>query len=80
VRWPDKEVKVIVDIAVVVIDRNANTSINCVRKGKSRKRATTVTGAPRRANSDESPLWSIALSGSQANPVFASQQTSGDRA
>jgi hypothetical protein len=37
-------VSVMVEIAVVVIDKNAKISINCVRKGKLRTRAATFMG------------------------------------
>jgi hypothetical protein len=38
IRCSDKLVSVIVEMAVVVIDRNAKTNMSCVRSGKSRMR------------------------------------------
>jgi hypothetical protein len=40
------EVSAMVEIAVVVIDRNAKTSINCVRNGKLRRRVAAVINGP----------------------------------
>ena len=42
----DMVVSVMVEIAVVVIDRNAKTSINCVRNGKLRRRMAILTAGP----------------------------------
>ena len=47
-RWLDRVVRVMVEMAVVAIERSANTHINCVRKGRSRSRLVIVTvGRPR---------------------------------
>jgi hypothetical protein len=48
-RRPDRVVKVIVEIAVVIIARSANTHISCARKGRWRNRLVMFTAAPPRA-------------------------------